>query len=474
MTGRRLEPSHLLAPTAAAVALLAAAGPIDDASDAFWHVVVGDEMRATRSVTGIGDGWAWYDPPEPWTSSQWLAEVAMSWGVDLLGWHALVIGTLTAAIVIIASLWWVISTRTAPFVGSVLFAAIVLPLSLSFQTRPGLVSLLGAIWMGHVADRTLNRGVLPSWWLLPAVTLWANLHGGWVLAPAVLGLAVVLRWLESPRQRLGFVGRGSALVVGTLVAGCLTPLGTAGLTLPFALRASTRHIGEWQTTSLFNGFALPLTVVLVSAVVAWARTRGRVPPSEIVFVLVVAAFGLVAYRNVALAAVVLAPIVARRLGAAFDPMPRETGRREHRLLVATFAALAVTGAAWVGATVATTDPLERASPLAIAERLSEGSASIRVLNHYNAAGVLVAFGPPGLELGIDGRAERFGQDYIDQYLDVFGLSGSSWQEFIEDFRPEAAVVSQDQAILHYLRDDLGWRVALVDGDWLLLEPAGGA
>jgi hypothetical protein len=93
-----------------------------------------------------------------------------------------------------------------------------------------------------------------------------------------------------------------------------------------------------------------------------------------------------------------------------------------------------------------------------------------VLNHYNASGVLVAFGPTGIELGIDGRAERYGKQYIDAYLDVFALSGEAWPEFLAVFQPQAAIAQADQALVHYLRDDLNWRVMMEDGEWLLLVP----
>ena len=38
---------------------------------------------------------------------------------------------------------------------------------------------------------------MPRWWLaLPLVVLWANLHGGWILAPATLALVALGRLLD--------------------------------------------------------------------------------------------------------------------------------------------------------------------------------------------------------------------------------------------------------------------------------------
>lgn len=466
-----LEPVHLLLPVAAGASLIGAASPIDDPNDAYWHVVVGDRIRATGQVSGAGDDWAWYDPAQPWTSSQWLSESAMSWLVEARGWGALTASTMALSALALLLLSVVILRRSQPRVGVPLAAALALSLSLSFQTRPGLFSLVAAIVLGSVADRVLTEGRLPKWWwVLPTIILWANLHGGWIVGPVAVGLAAALHWLRAPRSKQ-FLTRAVILVGGMTLCGLLTPLGMQSLTLPLVFQSTTSHLGEWQTTALWNGFALPLVVIMIAVAVAWARSGWQIPATEIVYTGVWVAFGLLAYRNVAIAAVLLAPLAARSLARAFPYTPRETSRREHRFLVAGVAALSMASASWVAFTYASMDPLEDAEPLSIAQALSERSGPVRVLNHYNTSGVLLAFGPPGIELGIDGRAERFGRDYIDMYLGVFALSGQQWQGFLEDFDPQVAVANKDQAIVHFLTSDWGWTVTQEDGQWLLLEPS---
>lgn len=455
---------------AATAALLAAASPIDDPSDVYWHVVVGDEIRATGQVPGAGDAWAWFDPPDPWTSSQWLSEVAMSWLVERWGWTSLVGTTLLLSAVVVVGLLIVLHRHATPRAATIIFALVVLPLGFAFQTRPGLVTLVGAVAVGSMAWRTLTEGTVPSWWLVPGVALWSNLHGGWVIAPAVIGTAVVLRWLESPGVRLRFLGRASLVVAATLVAGCLNPVGWRSLVLPLQFRGVTSHLNEWQPTVLLEGFALPLLVVVVVIVVSWARSSERVPPVHIVYVLVWVVFGLTAFRNVAVAALVLAPMAASWASRAFEGSRRVPSRTERRALLVATSALSALGVVWLTVEVATVDPLSEATPLTIAQEIASDRGPVRVLNHYNTAGVLLAFGPEEIELGIDGRAERYGEEYIDAYLDVFALQGDEWPDFIDDFDPDLAVVALEDAVRHYLEDDLGWQPVVEDDPYILLAP----
>ena len=131
----RIRPLTFLYPFALMIALIPAASAIADI-DSYWHVVVGDEIRATGQVTGVGDGWAWYDPSPPWTTSQWMSEVVMSWTVETLGWIGLVGLTLALAMATLLLLMWVIAQRASPIVGPLLFLGLAVSLALVLPDAP--------------------------------------------------------------------------------------------------------------------------------------------------------------------------------------------------------------------------------------------------------------------------------------------------------------------------------------------------
>ena len=464
-----LGPLTLLYPLAFMVGLIPAAGPISD-RDAYWHVLVGDEIRSTRDVVGAGDAWAWYDPPTPWTTSQWMSEVVMSGTVQTTGWIGLVALTLALATATLLLLAWVIAQRASPIAAPLLFFGLAASLALFFQTRPLLVSYLGSVAVAHLADRTLREGRLPAWWFYPLVALWANLHGQWFIAPTAIAVAAGLHWLAAPASRGRFALRALAAVALTVLAGSLSPLGFRGVLLPLQFRGATDHISEWQVTQLWSISGIPMVIVVGLILVSWARSRTNVPWWEIAYVAVWTGFGLLAFRNAPVAALMLAPLAASRASHAFAGHGRTTSDRERRLLPPMFVVTCLASAGFLTSVLVSTDALASAEPLQIARYMDENDLSGRVLNAYNASGVLVAFGPPGVELGVDGRAERYGAEYISQYLDVLRLSGDRWPAFLDDFAPEVAVVESDAAIRHLLEDDWRWRVVMADGSYILLTP----
>lgn len=464
-----VRPLSLLYPLAALVALLPATGSISDI-DTYWHVIIGDEIRSTGRVTGVGDSWAWYDPPVPWTTSQWLSEVAMSWTVQHFGWIGLVVVTLGLATATLILLAWVIAQRASPIVGPLLFLGLAASLALFFQTRPLLVSYLGTVVVAHLADVTLRQGRLPGWWFYPLVALWANLHGQWFLAPTAIAVAAGLHWLAAPTKRRRFALRAVGVLALTLASGALTPLGLRGILLPFQFRGATSHISEWQATEPWSFVALPMVLVVGVILVSWSRSPTSIPWWEISYVVFWIGFGLLAFRNAPVTALMLAPIAASRASLSFSTRVATTSPDEKRLLTAVFAAVCLAGAALLGSSVVRTDPLDDAEPLRIARYMNDKQVGGRVLNDYNASGVLVAFGPPDVILGVDGRAERYGADYIGAYLNLMALKGDRWSTLLDDLAPELAVTETDAAIRHLLEDDWGWRVVMTDGDFVLLVP----
>ena len=63
----------------------------------------------------------------------------------------------------------------------------------------------------------------------------------------------------------------------------------------------------------------------------------------------------------------------------------------------------------------------------------------RVLNDYNVAGIALYFGGPRVQVAIDGRADRYGKDYINDYMDMMILRGD-WESLLRDLDPTSALL----------------------------------
>jgi hypothetical protein len=366
--------------------------------------------------------------------------------------------------------WVLLLRRTRPWPTALLLLLVAPVLVSTAQERPNLGTLLLTVWLSARAAGALLDGRVPRWWEVLAVTaLWANLHGGWVLVPLGFGLLAAAGALDRTRRSL--VRPALILVLAGLVGACLTPFGVRTLVLPLSFTGRTSHIAEWQRTEAFDLWTMGLLLVLGLLVVAWSRRGPRPSVADLVVVGGWAAFGMLAIRNVAPATLMILPIAA----ASIDRLlPRRGGPPVDRGLVITAVITAATaGVAMTLWVLATTDPLTDTQPRRIAAAIAAdaGSASpARVLNEYDASGVLAYFGGPGVILAVDGRADRFEPSWIDTMLEVQRGERDPWP-VLDDLDATHVVTEDGCALQRLLEQDGRWRTVLVDGDYALLVPS---
>ena len=475
----RRVPFGLLAAGCAVVALLVAAlRPLVDI-DVYWHVLVGQQILDGVPVAEAGRGWSAAPVPDTWVSTQWLAEVGFAALFDLDGWTGLLwFRYAGVALVLVVLALTTVRGRSIP-AAAVPFGLGACALAGFAQERSQLVTYLLAPVVGALVLRALARGVLPRWWLvLPVVAVWANIHGGWVIAALGCGLVVLGRWLDHGlRDRVAVRALGLTLVV--LVAACLTPVGPANLLSSWRFsQAASVLIVEWAPVNPLdaaNGGLLWTALLLVWAV-SWATGRPRPPRSQVLVVLALLAFGLLAWRNIPVAVLLLAPMLAERLQRTWAPTPRSPGwsslrwsslGRSDRAAAAVLVVALVLGGVLVGRSGEI--PADQPTALAVAVAALPGDQ--RVLNDYNTAGVMLFCGRPGQVLvSVDGRTERFGADYLGRYRDLMALR-PGWEALLDELSPTAAVLANTSPLVEALVSARGWRqVAATPAGYLLLLP----
>ena len=459
----RWHPFHLLYPVAALAAMVIAQGPVRD-PDVYWHVRFGRELLRTHSFAGASKGWSLVPPADHWTSSEWLAEVILHGFVSWFGWQGMLVfqGIVVAALLVAIAA--VIRPSTDPRTRAVVYAVTVMALSPFFQARPQTLSLIFLAGLGAVCRRILLDRALPNPALLfVSVLLWAQLHGLWLLAPAFIVLAALVRLLDDhSKAELRFVGRAIALSVGALAVGCLNPVGIRSLTLPFTLHGATASISEWQPTTIMPYFTWGLLALAWMQIYAWTRRVAPVARAEMTWTAVLLVFAFLANRNVAVALLLLAPVVATRLDR---PRVFHTSPREGRLLAAGVVALSLVAVLTDALFAGTARPIPTTSPTRLAAALRDGSPH-RVLNDYNVGGIVLAFGGPQVRVGIDGRADYYGGAYIERYNDMLRMR-AGWQTLFHRLDPDAAIIDAKSPMAEWLTEH-GWRRAGTQGKYVLI------
>lgn len=393
------------------------------AVDLAYQVRAGNEILASGSLPGV-DTWTFTVWGTPWLDQQWFAQVLLALGHRAGGWELLAVAR---AALVAASMGLVIATArergTSPRVAAILALAAFALAAPALALRPQLLGLMLFAWLLYLVAVRVRH---PRWYLLAPVlvAVWANVHGSFVLGPAVL----VYAWLSDVAWR-----RPARLTLWVAVIGVL-----ATLVNPFTFDAWTYAAGiganpaitgqvtEWQRTSplAVPGILFYPSVVITSALL-WRR-RDRVRWPDWVLLAAMALMGAWAVRGVAWWAFSMAYLLAGVLAAHRDKVTAPT--RAPRPSVVNGVTAVVLGGLVVAALPwwRPPDPLTgRAgllsyAPSGLARKVAElAPAGARVVVPQTW-GSWFEWAAPEAQYFIDSRFELFPQDVWDDYATFDG------------------------------------------------------
>lgn len=444
--------------------LLVAKGSFRDV-DVYWHVLAGRELASGSSPAEVGSTWSFAPHPLPWVSTQWLGELLFHALYELWGWAAFAVYRTVTAAVVIAILAHTTLRNRPPILAAYPYVIGVVAVAAYAQERTQQATYIGAAALGGVVVAGLVAGRLPRWWvLIPLTIAWANWHGGWILAPAALSLVAVGRWLDHGLgDRVG--GRALGLSAAALLAGAVSPAGVSNISAVLRFARATGVIQEWEAVTPTQDIGILSLLLWLVVLVAWSGP-GRVPRSEVLATVSLFVFGWMAWRNIVVAMLVLVPLIAHRMDQSY---PR-FGRRPEPAWSARVGIVLACVLTLLGVVSIPAQPQLPTStyPYALATRIAAMPEGQRVLNDYNLSGVVLAFGGEGTRVGIDGRTDRYGGQYIQDYTDL-ALLGGDWQALLDALDPTVALLKEDAPLAHVLVAERGWSELGTENDYVLLQ-----
>jgi hypothetical protein len=424
--------------------------------DTQWQLTVGQWIIDHHAVP-TEDIYSFTMRGQPWTSTQWLAQVMYAKAFALGGWAGTVALAAGAIALTFALLARFVSRRLSES-ATLLFVSAALALSAShLLARPHVLALpvLVAWAAGLVA--AADRREAPSWWLLPLMTLWANLHGGFVFGLMLIGgLALdAVSGVDRARRWPLFL-RWFVFGLAALAASCITPYGWNALLAAqkiLSLGSALPLITEWRPADF--GSIGPLEICLLLGA-GLALYRGiTLPVMRIVLLLGLVHMALAQVR----ASEILALIAPLVLAA---PLARQIGGAE----VSTVAAAPIRGAlvaglaaALMAGTVAYAslhrfEPPVRSSPVAAVTELKKLNLA-RVLNDYDFGGYLIA---NGVAPFIDGRTELYGEKFfVDHNAFSSPIEPDNLFRLLEQYDIEATLLRTQSAAAKLLDRVDGWQ-----------------
>jgi hypothetical protein len=433
-------------------------------SDTYWQIAVGQWILDHGALPRT-DIYSFTKAGEPWTSSSWLAQVLYATSYRLAGWTGPVVlaaGSIAATFALFTHLLG----RRIPALYAVAVAMAALVLSMEhFLARPHVLVLPIMVIWAHGLISASERGRAPSLWLLPWITLWANLHGGFVFGLVLVGgCALDALWNADRAQRKSVVLRWALFGIAALAACCVTPYGWGSILAArkiLDLGELLHLIYEWMPAnfSKFGAFEMAILTLIGGALYGGVRLS----PPRIVLVLGLLHMALAHVRNVEIFALLLPIVVLAPVASQFALRPAWPARAVASMPL-TAAILLLGGWTWLVAANTSFTPPESQSPAAAVDALQAHHPK-RVLNDLPFGGYLIWRQIP---VFVDGRAELYGEAFDMAYYRAMQLKDvGQFLEMLEKWNIDAVLLTPSTPAVSLLDNIGGWRRAYADGNAVL-------
>ena len=434
--------------------------PVRD-PDLWWHLAQGRWILEHGEVPWT-DVFSYTAAGHPWIAYSWLAEVLFRGIETRAGFGGLVALQAMVTAALVGFLY-----RAARAAGAGRRAAIVTTLAASLATsftwavRPVIFSLLFlTILVRMVAGERTPRSVV---WMAPAiVAVWANVHVLFVVGVALLGWAALCRRLE---------GRpAGALALATALSALASLANPYGFALWETVGVMGRQpalapwIEEFVAPSFHGQLGLTFAVWVLGSLAVVASSRERLTLFELGIFAGSLAVGLAMTRNMALFAILTAPVVARRVGELWPETPARVPPPRSLAAVNALVLAAAIGAAIASfpRSPAWQDHVEPGSvPSAAADYVAAHHRGARLFNDFDWGGFLIYRLWPAFSVSIDGRTQVYGEEILRAYGRTHYVR-SGWRELLDACDPDVILWPAAGPFAMLVRELPGWRVAYED------------
>ena len=401
-------------------------------ADTYWHLKVGEWILANGAIPQI-DYFSHTMNGAPWHPHEWLADLLFAVAYANGGWPAVVVCASAA----FASALAMLSRYLLRFLEPIyMLGAIALAYSLlapHLLARPHVLMMPLLVLWGIGLMNAHDEDRAPSLSLVPAMTVWANVHGSFVFGLLLTAAFSVGAIVPAKGRRWEAAARWIVFLAACIGAAMVTPFGPKGLTYAFTVSDMTfalSLISEWQSPNFQKLQPLELCLFVVAAAVL---TRGlRLSWLRIALLLGLLHLALKHLRHADLLALLAPLILARPIGeqwlsasvknaetSALDTWFRRLTAPASVVGVA-LGGLLLVAASWTAVRSDTLRPPAKFAPQSALTALQASGMSGRGLNGYDFGGYLIFSGIPTF---IDGRADLFGDSFLRTYVYSLNLNG---------------------------------------------------
>jgi hypothetical protein len=459
-------------------------------TDTWWHLRAGETISEEGEILKL-DRFSSTRLGQTWEYPGWLAQVVLFKVFDGAGFIGLNLFTAGA---VLAGLWLIWPLLNGPL----LLRSFVMILSgaasaVFWSARPQILTfLLTAVFLNILEKWRKDKSRVI--WLLPfLMALWINLHGGFAVGFLLLGLYLLAEVLEIIVQvftesirvrdlwishRPNLTSLGICLFLCVLASG-LNPSGFRMLAYPFqtvSIQTLALHILEWQPPALTNLQMLPFFILFILVLAGILFRWKHVPILEILILGVFSYLSFSAARNIALFALVAAPVLARRWNEIIEPLVgryKKRGQISEKITLRLNLFIALILVPLMLLAVAdglrqdrNQEHIHSQVPVSALNYLETQPESGPIFNSYNWGGYLVWRLYPQYKSFVDGRTDLFGDELLAEYFQTW-QGGPGWEQLFNRWGITTVLIEAQAPLVQVLLD-AGWHLEYQDSQAVIL------
>lgn len=446
--------------------------------DVWWHLRTGQLILQTHHMLRA-DPYSFTRAGHVWVNHEWLSQVLMFSLYRWLGYAGLIV----MFAVIVAAAFFIVFLRceARPYFAALITAWGAAASASTWGVRPQMLSLLLASIFLLLLERSSLRLRL-LWWLPPLTLLWVNLHAGYALGVGLIGLFLcgeilnVLFGAEAWSSVSPRIKQLSLVLVVCIAVVPLNPNGVRMYTYPWQTLSSSamqQYIQEWASPNFHQGLYLPLLLMILALLAALAYSPKRLRPLDLLLLAVTLYAALRSVRHIPIFVLVAAPILSRLLHAILQKLPQKQKEDSQSPAKLALNAVLIFGIAlfafWrVNFIVHSQAAAEaRNFPAPAVSFLAANHPPSPLLNHYNWGGYLIWKLYPQYRVFVDGRADLYGDDFLNRLADIYYIR-HNWEDEFATTHVCTVMLPPDAPLISALRESADWKVIYADKQAVIL------
>jgi hypothetical protein len=451
--------------------------PIAD-PDFWWHLRTGELISQTHTIPH-SDPFSFTNNGKAWIAHEWLSELFFYILYKIGGFATLII----FFSLIITSAFFFCYLRfpadTRPYIAGFVLLLGAITTAPTWGVRPQMISLLITSVFLFLLDRYKSENKLKYIVPLPLIALvWVNLHAGYFLGLAIIGLYVIGGLIEILIGEFSHKAGSTqptlkslialSIVLGTcFLAALVNPNGLRIITYPFQTLVSPsmqKLIQEWFSPDFHLLQWQPLAWIFLLMIGIGMMGKKSISITKILLVLILGYAALRSMRNIPLFAIAAVPVLAEQVGSIvkFHAMSQLPGRLFRWIgLFLIVLALLVSGLRFIQVVSQQPDTEASSFPKAAVDWIQANNPPSNIFNTYGWGGYLIWRLYPSYKVFIDGRADVYGDEFIFNFISLQNAE-TGWDGKLDDQHINTILIEPDVPLAKVLRLSPKWKIAYED------------